>query len=51
MPYYIRDPNNDHNFDNHPSAVLARYLEKLTDRVVEFEVGCVLSDDGVNGPP
>ena len=26
MPHYIRDPNRDHNFDNHPYAYLGEHL-------------------------
>ena len=25
VPYYIRDPNRDHNFDNHPAGLKVRW--------------------------
>ena len=30
MPYYIRDPKRDHNFDNHPSGVISRVSILIT---------------------
>ena len=52
MPYYNRDPNRDHNFDNHPCRSL-KCLAPSPDadvKTIESFTAALLRDSGLSAP-